>query len=126
IGPNRLAYRRSITILLLSPVSGLPGRRGGGSPALCIVRRRPLCLLGRIASARGGGTERREERRASAANRRPSAAPFHSDGERDTMLRAAVIGVKGIGRTHLAVYRSLGQEADTLCRLQAVCDVCPY
>jgi predicted dehydrogenase len=41
------------------------------------------------------------------------------------MLRAAVIGVKGIGRTHLAIYRSLGLEADPLCRLQAVCDVDP-
>jgi UDP-N-acetyl-2-amino-2-deoxyglucuronate dehydrogenase len=39
------------------------------------------------------------------------------------MLRAAVIGVKGIGRTHLAAYRALGQEASPICRLQAVCDV---
>src|SRR5438552_5951378 len=38
-------------------------------------------------------------------------------------LRTAVIGVAGIGRTHLQAYRALGEAPDPICSLAAVCDV---
>src|SRR5262245_46588371 len=40
-------------------------------------------------------------------------------------LRAAVVGVAGIGRTHLQAYGTLSQGASPLCTLEAVCDVNP-
>lgn len=43
----------------------------------------------------------------------------------DGRLRAAVIGVGGIGRTHLRVCQALSREPDPLCTLAAVCDVDP-
>ena len=38
-------------------------------------------------------------------------------------LGAAVIGVAGIGRTHLQAYRALSEASEPLCTLAAVCDV---
>jgi predicted dehydrogenase len=38
-------------------------------------------------------------------------------------LRTAVIGVAGIGRTHLQAYRAAVAEPDPICTLVAVCDV---
>jgi predicted dehydrogenase len=38
-------------------------------------------------------------------------------------LSAAVVGIAGIGRTHLQAYRKLSQGATPLCTLAAVCDV---
>ena len=48
-----------------------------------------------------------------------------SNGTRVERLRAAVIGVAGIGRTHLQAYRALSQSPRPPCTLAAVCDVNP-
>ncbi|MBW3622593.1 MAG: Gfo/Idh/MocA family oxidoreductase [Armatimonadetes bacterium] len=39
--------------------------------------------------------------------------------------KVGVIGVAGIGRTHLAAYEKLSREAEPLCALEAACDIHP-